>query len=107
MVFAVAVWTLARRQRPLKPALLQRFQTKCELLRREPGLCSGIGLVSSTEDATMRWRIRQGNHDPRQIDLLAALALVIAIIAVDHYFGHRQQPPATSAFIEPSQTVRW
>jgi hypothetical protein len=55
----------------------------------------------------MRWKIRQGNHDPRQIDLLAALALVIAIIAVDHYFGHRQQPPATSAFIEPSQTVRW
>ena len=55
----------------------------------------------------MRWRIHQGNHDPRQIDLLAALVLVIAIIAVDHYFGPRRPPPATSAFIEPSQTVRW
>jgi hypothetical protein len=55
----------------------------------------------------MRWKIRQGKHDPRQIDLLAALALVIAIIAIGYYFGHSQQPPATSAFIEPSQTVRW
>jgi hypothetical protein len=45
----------------------------------------------------MRWKIRQRGHDPRQIDLLAALALVIAIIAVDHYFGHRRQPPPTSA----------
>lgn len=55
----------------------------------------------------MRWKIRQGGHDSRQIDLLAALALVIAIIAIGYYFGHRQQPPATRAFIEPSQTVRW
>jgi hypothetical protein len=55
----------------------------------------------------MRWNIRQRDHDPRQIDLLAALALVIAIIAIGCYFDHRQQPPATSAFIEPSQTVRW
>mgnify|MGYP001399086588 CR=1 FL=1 len=55
----------------------------------------------------MRWKISQRGHDPRQIDLLAALALVVAIIAAGLYFGHGQQPPATSAFIEPSQTVRW
>ena len=55
----------------------------------------------------VRWKIRQSGHDPRQIDLLAALALVVAIVAIGYYFGHRQQPPATRAFIEPSQTVRW
>lgn len=55
----------------------------------------------------MRWKIRQSGHDSRQIDLLAALALVIAIIALGYYFGHSRQPPANRAFIEPSQTVRW
>ncbi len=55
----------------------------------------------------MPWKIRQSGHDSRQIDLLTALALVIAIIAIGYYFGHSQQQPATRAFIEPSQTVRW
>ena len=36
-----------------------------------------------------------------------AAGLVIAITAIGYYFGHRQQPPAIRAFIEPSQTVRW
>jgi hypothetical protein len=54
----------------------------------------------------MRWRIRREGHDPRQIDLLAALALVVVIIAAWHYFD-KPAPPVTSAFIEPSQHVRW
>jgi hypothetical protein len=55
----------------------------------------------------MRWNFRPSGHDPRQIDLLAALALVIVIVAIDCYFTERSKPQATSAFIEPSQNVRW
>ena len=55
----------------------------------------------------MRWKISHDGHDPRQIDLLAVIALLIAIVAA--YFllaGYAAQPP-TTAFIEPSQNVRW
>ena len=54
----------------------------------------------------MRWKISHG-HDPRQIDLLAVLALLIVIIAAWRYFGDYSAPPSTLAFIEPSQSVRW
>jgi hypothetical protein len=54
----------------------------------------------------MRWKIDRGGHDPRQIDLLAALALVVIIIAAGYYFD-RPKSPVTRTFIEPSQTVRW
>jgi hypothetical protein len=55
----------------------------------------------------MRWKIRTRGHDPRQIDLLAALAIVVFIVAIGHYFSERPKPQAKSVFIEPSQTVRW
>jgi hypothetical protein len=51
----------------------------------------------------MRWKI--SHHDPRQIDLLAVLALLIIIVA--RYFGGSPEPQNTAAFIEPSQSVRW
>jgi hypothetical protein len=54
----------------------------------------------------MRWKISHG-HDPRQIDLLAVLVLLIAIIAAWQYFEGSGQPASTTAFIEPSQSVRW
>ncbi len=54
----------------------------------------------------MRWKIRQRGHDPRQIDLLAALAILVVIVVIGHYFSQSHEPPAT-AFVEPSQTVRW
>ena len=54
----------------------------------------------------MRWKFRQGSHDPRQIDLLAALVLLVVIVAAGYYID-RPKPPAKSAFIEPSQSVRW
>jgi hypothetical protein len=55
----------------------------------------------------MRWKLRPSGHDPRQIDLLAALAIVIVVIAVGHYFFERPRPQQTSAFIVPSQSTRW
>ena len=55
----------------------------------------------------MRWKISRNGHDPRQIDLLAALALLIVIGAAYHYFTQRPDAPNTTAFIVPSQSVRW
>jgi hypothetical protein len=55
----------------------------------------------------MRWKISHHEHDPRQIDLLAVLALLVIIVAGYHYFASRPQPSSTTAFIEPSQSVRW
>jgi hypothetical protein len=57
----------------------------------------------------MRWKISHHGHDPRQIDLLAGAALLIAIVAAYLYFNYTPVPPPSSAaaLIEPSQTVRW
>jgi hypothetical protein len=55
----------------------------------------------------MRWKISHHGHDPRQIDLLAVLALLIVIVAAWRYFDGSPEPASTTAFIEPSQSVRW
>ncbi|WP_197082745.1 hypothetical protein [Bradyrhizobium sp. LTSP885] len=55
----------------------------------------------------MRWKISHNGHDPRQIDLLAVLALLILIVAAYDYFMHRPETPSTTAFIVPSQNVHW
>jgi hypothetical protein len=55
----------------------------------------------------MRWKISHHGHDPRQIDLLAVLAILIVIVSAYRYFDDRPQPSSTTAFIEPSQSVRW
>jgi hypothetical protein len=55
----------------------------------------------------MRWKIRPSGHDPRQIDLLAVLAILIVIVAIGHYLDEPAKTRVTSGFLEPSQTVRW
>ena len=55
----------------------------------------------------MRWKISHHGHDPRQIDLLAVLALLIVIVAAYRYFSQSPEFPSTTAFIVPSQSVRW
>ncbi|WP_168200240.1 MULTISPECIES: hypothetical protein [Bradyrhizobium] len=55
----------------------------------------------------MRWKISHNGHDPRQIDLLAVLALLVVIVAAYGYFTHSPSKPSTTAFIVPSQSVRW
>ena len=55
----------------------------------------------------MRWKISRHGHDPRQIDLLAALALLVIIVAGYRYLSQNPEPPSTTAFIVPSQSVRW
>ena len=55
----------------------------------------------------MRWKISHNGHDPRQIDLLAVLALLVLIIAAYRYFTYNPEVPNTTAFIVPSQSVHW
>ena len=56
----------------------------------------------------MRWKISHGGHDPRHIDLLAAVALIIVIIAACRFFsGGDSDKQSATAFIVPSQSVRW
>ena len=53
------------------------------------------------------WHIKPGGHDPRQIDLLAVVAMLILIVAIDHYLSDHSNKHLTAGFIEPSQSVRW
>jgi hypothetical protein len=55
----------------------------------------------------LRWKISHRGHDPRQIDLIAIFALLIVIIAACRFFDSRSDTPSTTAFIVPSQSVRW
>jgi hypothetical protein len=55
----------------------------------------------------MRWKIRPSGHDPRQIDLLAIVAMIVVVIAIGTYLSEPARTRLTSSFIEPSQTVRW
>jgi hypothetical protein len=56
----------------------------------------------------MRWKLSHHHeHDPRQIDLLAVLALLIIIVAGCRYFTQTPVSPSTTAFVVPSQSVRW
>jgi hypothetical protein len=88
--------------------LLHRFQANRALLPcAELQFRHRIDLMSAGRTPTMRWKISHHGHDPRHIDLLAVLALLIIIIAAYHYFGGTPDPPNTLAFIEPSQSVRW
>ena len=55
----------------------------------------------------MRWKISHRGHDPRQIDLIAILALLAVIIAAYEFYSSDTTPPSTTAFIVPSQSVHW
>ena len=55
----------------------------------------------------MRWKISHRGHDPRQIDLVAILALLILIVAACRFFIGSSGTPSSTAFIVPSQSVRW
>jgi hypothetical protein len=55
----------------------------------------------------MRWKISHRDHDPRQIDLLAVVVLILTIGAAWFYFTRQPGTTSTAAFIVPSQSVRW
>jgi hypothetical protein len=55
----------------------------------------------------MHWKINPHGHDPRQIDLIAIIALLTLIIAAYKFFSDVSDAPSNTAFITPSQSVRW
>jgi hypothetical protein len=55
----------------------------------------------------MRWKISPHGHDPRQLDLIAIFALLILIVAAWRFFDNGPETRDTTAFIVPSQSVRW
>ncbi|MCA1457143.1 hypothetical protein I6F35_28710 [Bradyrhizobium sp. BRP22] len=55
----------------------------------------------------MRWKISRHGHDPRQMDLLAIIALLVLIVSAYFYFIHNPDRPDSTAFIVPSQSVHW
>jgi hypothetical protein len=57
--------------------------------------------------SSMRPKFQPSGHDPRQIDLLAVVAILLVIIAVGHFLIQHSRAHLTSSFVEPSQTVRW
>jgi hypothetical protein len=69
--------------------------------------------TSAGRPRIMRWKISHGNHDhgghdPRQIDLIAIIALLIVIIAAFKFYSDSfESAPSTTAFIVPSQSVHW
>jgi len=54
----------------------------------------------------MRWKIKP-DRDPRQTDLIAVLVLLLTIGTAYHIFTSEPPPPSQTAFIVPSQSVRW
>lgn len=54
----------------------------------------------------MRWKTGHRDQDPRHIDLIAVFALLLLIVAAGRLLS-RSDPPSTTAFIVPSQSVRW
>jgi hypothetical protein len=56
----------------------------------------------------MRWKIGSHGHDPRQIDLLAVIVLILVSIGAYVYVTVSfSAPPSHTGFIVPSQHVRW
>jgi len=66
-----------------------------------------VDVMPRREEATMRWKISHHDHDPRQIDLLAMVVIVLVIAGAWLYFTHRPDRTNSAAFIVPSQNVRW
>jgi hypothetical protein len=103
---------MARRQRARRRCAIRVRRTA---FRRNAHGCGAgtpdpsTALISCLrwEGPTMRWKDSHRSHDPRHIDLMAALALVIVIVAVCRFLGGGSVAPTTAAFIVPSQSVRW
>jgi hypothetical protein len=53
-------------------------------------------------------RFMSWSHDPRAIDLLAVLGLLVLVLGSGWYLSSSvATPPSNTDFIVPSQSVRW
>src|ERR1700733_6627993 len=99
MVSALAVRTLARRQRAL--------ENSAALLPRPARIAAAPGTGPRPphwfdvlwEGTTMRWKISHRGHDPRQIALIAIFALLVVIIAACRFFESPSELPSNAAFV--------
>jgi len=108
----MAVRALAWRQRTLDNSSARIAPLPSQLgipALREPKLLTRIGFALPFERAKpMRWKISHHGHDPRQIDLIAILALLIIIVAAFRFYSASTvAPPNRATFIVPSQSVHW
>jgi hypothetical protein len=57
----------------------------------------------------MRWKFSGSGHDPRQIDLLAIIALLVIVGCAYVYVADYAATPqnASRTFLVPSQSARW
>jgi hypothetical protein len=56
----------------------------------------------------MRLHLHRDGHDPRQIDLVAVIALLVAVYGgVCFLASPNFSPASTTTFIEASQSARW
>jgi hypothetical protein len=103
----VAIRPLARRQRWLI-RVRRDASSKYVAVARELAPYFRIGSMSPPgRTSMMRWNIKPSGHDPRQIDFLAIVAMILIVIVVGHFFSEPVKRRGTSSFFEPSQTVRW
>jgi hypothetical protein len=109
MVSAMAIRTMARRQRAVK-ASLRCFANAIAILW-EPRRCLGVEVSIPAfvrRAQSMRWKIdHQGHLDPRFSDLLAVLVLIVLIVAAWMFFRSDTSGPNNTGLIVPSQSVRW
>jgi len=53
-------------------------------------------------------KLHPRDHDPRTIDMLAIVALLVLVVGSGWYLATSlATPPSTTAFIVPSQNVHW
>jgi hypothetical protein len=55
----------------------------------------------------MRLHIEPDGHDPRQVDLVAVVSLIVLVFVAICYLCGPASEPITTAFIVPSQSVHW
>ena len=75
-----------------------------------------IAAMREPRVAALVWSVGRPNHalenqprghDPRQIDLIAIVALLIVIVPPAGSTAKQSDAPSNTAFIVPSQSVRW
>jgi hypothetical protein len=55
----------------------------------------------------IRIHIEKHGHDPRQVDLVTVIVLVVLVFGAIYYLCGAAANPITTGFIVPNQTVHW
>jgi hypothetical protein len=88
--------------------LPRRFQSKyVSLIRGTASATPALFLQLAGRKQQCAGKSAPHDHDPRQVDLLAVIALLIIIVSAYVYYVHKPEPPSTTAFIVPSQSTHW